>query len=349
MPEPQAGIDIGLVAAMMFIFAVGVTVGCDVTFTGLLRTAKTQFRPFAAGVCCQFGVMPFIGFLLSVAVPADQAFCNKSSLALAVLLPGCMPGGTTSNLLTLLVGGNVELSILMSVFSNVVAIFMIPLLVLTYYESQYGNDAAAVKVPYMSIISPLLLMLVGLFLGLFVKRYTDEICVRLTKKAGMIFSIVFLCGNMLLGFVFFLQHPVITVPFAICAIFYQPLGYTFGFLLAKFAFRIGLRDSLTVSIETGVQNWSLPLAIALFAFDIEDDKRIIADLLFNGAYGPMTMYVPHCGTMILLFRWITRKYDPPSEATETKEEEQAKSDLPNMLATTAGGTENTLAKDAQSI
>ena len=52
-----------------------------------------------------------------------------------MILIGCTPGGTTSNLFTYFSRGEVSLSIAMTVVSNVAAFFMMPLLLLLYAPS----------------------------------------------------------------------------------------------------------------------------------------------------------------------------------------------------------------------
>lgn len=178
--------------ASVFIIIVGITVGNTITLSQLTATIKASPRPFAVGLLCQFICMPFFGFLLSFILPQQDAFCNKSSLALAALLPGCMPGGTTSNLFTKFLGGNMELSVAMSFVSGAAAAFTIPFNLAIYYESRFGHDTVAVKVPYDSIFLPLVLSLSGVFVGMLVTRCASQKVSKIVDRVGSIIAALFL-------------------------------------------------------------------------------------------------------------------------------------------------------------
>ena len=75
------------------------------------------------GCVAQYTVMPFVAWLLAVVfkLPAD--------LALGVILVGCCPGGTASNVITYIAGGDVALSVGMTIISTLIAPVMTPALV----------------------------------------------------------------------------------------------------------------------------------------------------------------------------------------------------------------------------
>jgi len=312
LPETPGENDISITtfATLVFICIVGVTAGTDVTFETLLHVVRTQPRAFSAGIVCQFGVMPLFGFALSHFLPVKDAYCNESSLALAHLLPGFMPGGVTSNLMAMLVGGNIDLSIMMSFVSGSCAVFMIPLLLLVFYEPRFGNDSLAVVLPYSSLVTPLAIALVGVFIGIAVHKWAPTTVHRCVKHTGAIVSLLFLASAIAVALVPLLVSGLgsVTTSFLVTGLLYQPVGYIVGFLLAKFVFRLDLRNSLTVAIETGVQSWSLCIAIAAVAFNTPGSQRVLTDVLVNGALGPNTFYVFHCLWMLVLFRWINKKF-----------------------------------------
>ncbi|KAI2490481.1 SBF-like CPA transporter family (DUF4137) [Fragilaria crotonensis] len=77
------------------------------------------------GVLCQFGIMPSAAWLVGRALllPIDP------SLYLGLALVGCSPGGTASNLVSLIAGANVALSVLLTACSTILAAVLTPLLV----------------------------------------------------------------------------------------------------------------------------------------------------------------------------------------------------------------------------
>lgn len=85
-----------LLALVMF------SMGCNVEIKKFLGHVK---RPW--GICigflCQFGIMPLTGFILSV------AFDILPVQAVVVIIMGCCPGGTSSNILAYWVDGDMDL------------------------------------------------------------------------------------------------------------------------------------------------------------------------------------------------------------------------------------------------
>lgn len=73
------------------------------------------------GWISQFGFMPLFAYAVA------RAFEYDTMLAIGFIICGCAPGGSTSNLLTSLVHGNVALSMAMSAASTLCASFMVSL------------------------------------------------------------------------------------------------------------------------------------------------------------------------------------------------------------------------------
>lgn len=78
------------------------SLGCSVEFRKLWAHIR---RPWgiAVGLLCQFGLMPLTAYLLAI------SFSLKPAQAIAVLVMGCCPGGTVSNIFTFWVEGDMDL------------------------------------------------------------------------------------------------------------------------------------------------------------------------------------------------------------------------------------------------
>lgn len=78
------------------------SLGCSVELQKLWWHVR---RPWgiAVGLLCQFGLMPLIAYLLAI------SFSLKPVHAIAVLIMGCCPGGTISNIFTFWVDGDMDL------------------------------------------------------------------------------------------------------------------------------------------------------------------------------------------------------------------------------------------------
>lgn len=119
-PEPFLGLG-GFITILLGVvmFGMGLTLKA-VDFKIII----TKPLPVIIGVCAQFIIMPSVAFLLAklMNLPAE--------LAAGLVLLGCVPGGTASNVMVYLAKGNVPLSIAMTSVSTLLAPIMTPLLLL---------------------------------------------------------------------------------------------------------------------------------------------------------------------------------------------------------------------------
>lgn len=76
--------------------------GCTVEVSQMGEHVRRPIGVLLAAIC-QFAIMPLVAFLLALAFSLDDV------AAVAVLLCGCCPGGNLSNLMTLLINGEMNL------------------------------------------------------------------------------------------------------------------------------------------------------------------------------------------------------------------------------------------------
>lgn len=87
------------------------------------RIVFTRPKELFAGCVLQYTVMPLTAFVLA------KLFHLPADLALGVILVGCCPGGTASNVITYVAGGDVPLSVGMTIVSTIAAPLCTPVLV----------------------------------------------------------------------------------------------------------------------------------------------------------------------------------------------------------------------------
>src|ERR1043165_3039287 len=104
----------GLAVIML---GMGITLSLD-DFKGVMKMP----RAVAVGYLAQYLIMPFLGWAVARGLKLPTAY------AVGVILVGCCPGGTASNVVTYLARANVALSVLMTMCSTFGAILMTPLL-----------------------------------------------------------------------------------------------------------------------------------------------------------------------------------------------------------------------------
>ena len=252
-----------LLGIMMMVIMLGM--GASLTFKDL-RIALRKPQGIGVGLLAQYGVMPFLGYLLAVALDFPPA------LAIGLILMGCMPGGTTSNIFTYFSKGTLALSIMMTIASTLVAVVMVPLL-LEFY-SALRNLPAEYSVPAGNVAQVLVVLIVPTVIGMLLRKWNPNVGATIELLGGAlgIFVILFLIltwvprNYQLLG----------STP---AGVYLAAIGLgIFGMLLGYWAAR-GLRQdprrARTIALETGIQNGPLGVLIVLLTFQGEMQQQVL--------------------------------------------------------------------------
>ena len=210
-------------------------------------------RDVIIGCLAQFTVMPLLAWGLSRLFSLDEA------LALGVILVGCCPGGTASNVITYLAKGDLALSVGMTGVSTLLAPFLTPLLTWAL-----AGKSVNVHVVGM-LLSILWVVILPIAIGLIVKwiwpkfteKATDYLPAFSSIAIALIVAIIIsanadklLAGGLLIIVVVMLHN--------ICGL---GLGYLIGCLLG-----MSVSKKRAISIEVGMQNSGLASSLATIHF-----------------------------------------------------------------------------------
>jgi BASS family bile acid:Na+ symporter len=216
-------------------------------------------RPYGLmiGVVSQYGIMPFLGFLLVTFLPLPPA------IAVGVLIMACMPGGTTSNIFTYFSKGNLALSVLMTVTSTVTGVILIPIILVLY------ANVLGLEIPREDIVRVLIVLLVPVAIGMGLRKLNANVG-AVIEFGGSVLALFFILFIMVTWVPQNWQFLLSTTPATyVAAIALGLVGITIGYLFAK-SLRLHPRNARTVVLETGIQNG--PLAIAIIAFTFAGDE-----------------------------------------------------------------------------
>lgn len=116
-------------------------------------------------------------------------------MQLGMFFTGVSPGGGASNMWTVILGGNMNLSITMTTISTIAALGTMPLWLFTLGKTIF--DASNIPVPYRKLLTFIIGLIVPLFIGYLIQRYLNKLaqtCARWLKCVSaflLIFIIVF--------------------------------------------------------------------------------------------------------------------------------------------------------------
>ncbi|XP_008297254.1 sodium/bile acid cotransporter 4 [Stegastes partitus] len=232
--------------------------GCTVEVSQLGEHIRRPIGVLLALVC-QFVIMPLVAFLLALAFSLDDV------AAMAVLLCGCCPGGNLSNIMSLLVHGEMNLSIIMTISSTLLALVLMPLC-LWIYSRAWINTPVVNLMPFGAIILTLCSTLIPIGLGVLLRyRYTRVADIVL--KASLWSLLVTLVMLFILTGAMLGPDLLSTIPPSVyvVAILMPLCGYAAGYGLATL-FDLPPNSRRAVSLETGCQNVQLCTAILKLAF-----------------------------------------------------------------------------------
>jgi len=218
-------------------------------------------RAVLIGMLSQFLLLPAAAWALTMVLKP------QASIALGIILVACCPGGNISNFLTHFARGNTALSVTMTAFSTVGALFFTP-----FNTSLWGSLNPATRAilrevaidPVEMCLAVAILLVVPAAFGMSVARRWPDFAARARQPFRILSLAVFLLFVLLaLGanWDYFLRYTrrVVVVVFLLNA-----LGLAIGYWAARAA-GLSRADRRAVSIETGIQNSGLGL-ILIFNF-----------------------------------------------------------------------------------
>lgn len=201
----------------------------------------------------QFVFMPLFAYLLAQGLQLSQA------QTIGMVLVGCSAGGTASNVICYLAKGNVALSILMTMASTLCAVIAMPLLSYLYLNH-------SVEVPVLSMMrSILLIVLVPVLAGTAINSFYTHLTRRLEGVFPVFFSMAIV---LIIAIIVALNQQNIStlaLPVLIAVALHNLLGMTVGYFIPRLL-KYDTATCRTVSIEVGMQNSGLSVALAMQYF-----------------------------------------------------------------------------------
>jgi BASS family bile acid:Na+ symporter len=243
-----------LLGLMMIVIMFGM--GASLTWRDFLIAFRKP-KGVLVGLLCQYGIMPLLAFSLA------QALGLSPALTVGLILMGCMPGGTTSNIFTYFSKAVLALSIMMTSLSSLVALGMVPAL-LEFYSQLAGLDSGF-KIPAGNVAQVLFVLLIPTVLGMVIRRLNPNVGATVELLGGLlgVTVILFLVVTWIPRNHMLLATTHWTV-FA-AAIGLGLLGIALGYGLARLL-RQDPNRSRTIALETGIQNGPLAVLIVTLSF-----------------------------------------------------------------------------------
>jgi len=252
-----------LLGIMMMVIMLGM--GASLTFRDFLIAFKKP-KGVLIGVLCQFGIMPFLGYLLAVVLGLPPA------LAVGLILMGCMPGGTTSNIFAYFSKGALALSIMMTSVSTLCAVVLVPALIAFY--SELAGVTGEFAIPASNVAQVLVVLLVPTLIGMVLRKLNPNVGATVELIGSMLGILVILF--LVVSWVPRNYQLLLSTPWYVffAAVALGLFGMLLGYFLSR-ALRQDPNRSRTISLETGIQNGPLAVLIVTLTFTGEMQQQVL--------------------------------------------------------------------------
>ncbi len=228
------------------------SMGLTQTLQDFTRVFK-QPKALAIGLGLQYSVMPLLAFIICKGLGLDD------TLTVGLIIVGCCAGGTASNVVTFLAGGNVALSISMTLVSTLLGVILTPLLIQFYA----GHLVSIAVIPMLFTICKIVLLPV--LFGTLLRHVFDKKIQRIKFILPHISTVLIVC---IIGIVVALnkgRFAAVGSELVIAIMLHNGFGLLIGYQVAKL-FALKPADIKAIAIEVGMQNSGLGVALAIQYF-----------------------------------------------------------------------------------
>lgn len=244
------------------------------------KLVVTRPKPVLIGLFGQIILLPLVAWLI-IRSPLTT---NLSPLfIIGIMLVACSPGGSSSNVFSMLAKGDVALSVTLTACSSIITLFTLPL-IMAWVTASVG-ESVAIHLPIGKLfMQNIVLMVVPIALGFVLNIYRE----LTAQKIHAVLKRLAMPALLLLITVFYLQHKETIIAE------FTSLGLTMSALilattscgaLIAWLFRCSTKERRTLVLEIGMQNAAQAITIAcsplIFNSEVIAIPAIIYSLMMN--------------------------------------------------------------------
>lgn len=265
-----------ILTALFLPLALGIIMlgmGLSLTIADFKRVAIYP-KATIIGLSNQLILLPLIAFGILYLFPM------KPELAVGFMVLAACPGGATSNLLSHLAKGDTALSITLTAISSVITVFTIPLII-NYSMEVFLGEGLFVKLPVLETMGQIFIVtVIPVSIGMWIKSKKPKLAERFQKPvkiASAIFIVLIILGAIL-------KERENLLPFfaqvGLPAFFLNLVTLLVGFGSARLL-KLNGPQSASISIESGIQNGTLAIAIATSSVLLNNPQMAIPPAVYS--------------------------------------------------------------------
>ena len=270
-------IDVFLPLSLIFIMF---TLGIGLTysdFTNLFHNPKAFF----IGITNQMVILPITAFLIIILMGITK------EIAVGIMILASCPGGVTSNIITKLAEGDTALSISYTAVISLLTIVTLPMV--TVLSMQYFMGVEAPPINLLTLgFTMFFVTAIPVGLGILVRsinnNFADNFEIIAIKISTILFIIIIVFALFSEWQTFINNLPQIGPAIVLLIVSMLIIGYK-----TSNWFKMNNQQSLTVAIESGIQNGTVGIAIGNIIINPETGLSILS--IPSGVYGILMYFV----------------------------------------------------------
>ncbi len=213
-------------------------------------------RAVCIGLINQLVLLPLIGFGIASLLGVSP------EIAIGIMILAACPGGPTSNLISHLAKADLALSVTLTALSSLITILTIPFLVNFALEYFLQKGQLIQLDVVQTIIQILVIVIIPVSIGMVLRYYKPNFASRMAKPvrigSGVVLALIII-GLVIKerdNFVNYFQQA------GVAAFALNTITMFIGYFIAKF-FRLSKPQATSIAIESGIQNGTLAITIAI--------------------------------------------------------------------------------------
>ena len=213
-------------------------------------------KAILVGLVNQLILLPMIGFGIAVMFPLAP------EIAIGIMILAACPGGPTSNLIAHLAKGDTALSVTLTALSSIITILTIPFIV-NFALVHFLDQGQMIRLDVMdSIKNIFVIIIIPIIIGMLIRRYREGFALKMERPVRIASAIVL--ALVIIGIVIKEKENFISYfeQAGIVALLLNVSTMIVGYFSARL-FKIKDKRALSISIESGIQNGTLAITVAV--------------------------------------------------------------------------------------
>lgn len=240
------------IVLILIMFGIGISLS--------IKEVKEVFvKPKALGISLisQMMLLPIIAFALAYFSGAP------SYIQVGLVILAASPGGTTAGFISYLFNGNVALSITLTTINSLLTLISIPIIV-NLALRVFIDQSIELQLPFIPTMKEIFIVtIIPAFSGIMVRYWKEDFALALAKFTkpisivllAIVFTLKFIGGGGEEGMQ--VKEIFVIIPYALAL---NLICFSVGLIVAK-SFRLGLKNEITIAIESAVHNTSITFLV----------------------------------------------------------------------------------------